>query len=85
MAGGLQLSMGSLCYYYVVHDNMRTAFGPPIYMSTDYELARDFFASYQPDWADAYDAGEIMAQLYEYAWNTMTGSVQLRLLEQKVR
>jgi hypothetical protein len=54
-------------------------------MSVDYDMARDFFAAYQPDWADAYDTGETMAQFYEYAWNTMSGHLQLRLLEQKVR
>jgi hypothetical protein len=82
---GPSAPLAASCYYYVVHDNMRSHYGLPVYMSVDYDMARDFFATYQPDWADAYEVGEPMAQLYEYGWETLTGRLQLRLLDQKVR
>lgn len=70
--------------FYVVHDNMRSHYGLPVFMSPDYAAARHCFTHYEPDWQDAYYSGDPMVQLYQYTWE-VSGQLELRLLDQRVR
>jgi hypothetical protein len=70
--------------FYVVHDNMRSHYGLPVFMSPDYGVARHYFDHYQPEFADSYYEGDPMVQIYEYMWMP-SGELRLRMLDQRVR